>query len=195
MDRNPVRRNILIMRKKALFILVAAIICSCQKPLPVPTTGDEEPSISIPDTIVTAGWKRGKYVIEYEVNNPVPKGKIEITDIPEWIELDGNSDTSASLTVKTNVFPETRNAELTIIYRFGEGLAKTKTLTVIQEATGFEADVIFFRTRKPQTYFQSELRKERTYWEFREKPNRERSRLLDLTGLPYRKDTTYRRKA
>lgn len=75
MDRNPVRRNILIMKKKTLFILVAAIICSCQKPLPVPTTGDEEPSISIPDTIVTAGWKRGKYVIEYEVNNPCQRAR------------------------------------------------------------------------------------------------------------------------
>ena len=117
-------------------LLFSILSISCQKNENVETPA-AEPVVDIRDSLVEAGWKRGRYVVSYGIDNPVPDGTLYTDPFPEWIENVECNDGSLIFTVGTNISSGMREAEIVLVYGFGEGLAKTGTVRIVQEASGY----------------------------------------------------------
>lgn len=144
----------MIMKTSTVFavLLFSILSISCQKNENVETPA-AEPVVDIRDSLVEAGWKRGRYVVSYGIDNPVPDGTLYTDPFPEWIENVECNEGSLIFTVGTNISSDKREAEIVLVYGFGEGLAKTGTVRIVQEASGFEADRVFMASVAVGNYY------------------------------------------
>ena len=66
-------------------LLFSILSFSCKKNENVEAPA-AEPVVDIRDSLVEACWKRGRYVVSYGIENPVPDGTLYTDPFPEWIE-------------------------------------------------------------------------------------------------------------
>lgn len=67
-------------------LLFSILSISCQKNENVETPA-AEPVVDIRDSLVEAGWKRGRYVVSYGIDNPVPMGPCILTHFRNGLKM------------------------------------------------------------------------------------------------------------
>lgn len=141
------------MKKLLLIIslLMPATIATGCKHNDTPTEEPivEKPVINIPKNEIYAALEGGTYSISYTISNPIEDGKLEIGDIPEWIDNVNVTEDEIEVSVLANEKNINRSATMSASYT---GAEKDASVKVFQDRVSKREDIFAMYTNSDIPY-------------------------------------------
>lgn len=89
---------------------------SCTKNQIIPEPEPDAPNIVLSLEKIEAPAEGGEYTVNYTLKNPVEGETLQISEVPEWMSADRNTESSISITVSENKETSIREADIKISY-------------------------------------------------------------------------------
>ncbi|MBQ1280207.1 MAG: exo-alpha-sialidase, partial [Bacteroidales bacterium] len=109
----------------------------------------EKPVINIPKNEIYAALEGGTYSISYTISNPIEDGKLEIGDIPEWIDNVNVTEDEIEVSVLANEKNINRSATMSASYT---GAEKDASVKVFQDRVSKREDIFAMYTNSDIPY-------------------------------------------